>query len=140
MAKLDISDAFGSIDFDNTWKALKAKLGCRRALPLFRLLFGASCNISWCGEVPEDPIDCRQGGRQALWKMPTVRETYVDYTFGRMFDRWQIEGKGVLVGGSPLNAVRHQPPNNTPPLYQAETANSLTHVTWADDLSSGCLL
>lgn len=47
-----------------------------------------------------------------------------------MFDRWQSEGKGVRVGGSPLTAARHQP---SPPLHQAETADYLTNVTWADD-------
>lgn len=49
MATIDISDAFGRIQYTGAWGGLKAKIGGRCAL--FRLLVGTSCNICWCGEV-----------------------------------------------------------------------------------------
>lgn len=94
MGKIDISDAFGSIEYKDMRKALRTKLGCRRALPLFRLLAGTSCNVCWCGEVLEEPIHVRQGGAQGTVEMPTVWAGYIGYTFGALFDSWHKEERG----------------------------------------------
>lgn len=78
-----------SSTYADTWGTLKAKLGCRCALPLFRILVGTSCNICWCGEVLEEPRHLRQGGRQGTVEMATVWEAYVDHTFGAFCEQCQ---------------------------------------------------
>lgn len=88
VAKVDISDAFGGIQDKGTWEALRDKLGCSRALPLFGLLVGTLCKICWSGQVLEESTHLRQGGRQGAVDMPTVWEAFADHTFGAMFDKW----------------------------------------------------
>lgn len=76
-----------------------------------------------------------QGGRQGTVEMPIAGSlcTLTTYTFGAMFDNWHGEGRGVRVGYSPLNAVRHQPVAHTPPFIEPKRRTGLTHETWADD-------
>lgn len=44
LLQLGVADVFGSVDFQTMWKALKSKVGSRKAWPLARLIVGAFFN------------------------------------------------------------------------------------------------
>lgn len=68
VVNIDISDAFGRIQYDNTRTALESKIGCRRALPLFRLLVGTSCSICVVEECSRTPYTSGKGVDKAQYK------------------------------------------------------------------------
>lgn len=61
-----------SIQYKDTWDALRSNLGCRRAFAIFHLFVGALSNIRWRGELLEEPIQFRPGVRQGGVEMPTM--------------------------------------------------------------------
>jgi len=115
-----LAKAFDTICWRTLSRALRRRIGSRRAWPILREIMQGKANLWWhgvyCGLVAQS-----RGGRQGSTELPKLWNMYLEEVLGDALASWDRRGFGIEVpraDAADLPAARGR----------------LHHVNWADDL------